>query len=1413
MNSSESNTASTKIARQIPIPAGVVMVFILGFALSLAAFFLVHSWEQSETRSLFEIGARNHLAAIRKEIISHEEVVSSISALFPASQYVSREEFRTFVQGRLSAHPDISGLSWNPLIKHPERKSFEEKTRQEGFWGFQITELGADNQRHKATARDYYVVVHYIEPYAGNEEAHGFDIASDPARLVAIEKARDSGEAVITERIKLVQEKEDRFGYLLFKAVYRTGTNPKNLAERKKHFVGVAVGVFRFGDFISQVMQHTKPLGVDILITDLSAPPEKQFLHFHPSRTREEAFTPTAEDRRQAEQGLHLQTTIDVLGRKWSLLFAPAPAFLQANPLWQSWVVFVLGLLITVLLALFLLTKSRHLSTLAAANSELQQEISERREVENALQASEELQRLTLTNISDAIFITDNEGKLTYVCPNVNAIFGYSVEEIQALGNIERLLGHPVFDPQELDQSGQIHNIEIKARDKDGNECVLLTHVKKVSIMNGTLLYSCRDITDRKRAEEQYRYLFERTGTGMAVVEADGTLSLVNRTFEQLAEGSESDIIGRPFLEGVVAEDKARMQEYHLKRIRGESAPESYEFRFKSLKGREGWGLMNLAYFKDSKTTLASVIDITERKRTEQALRESEQTNRAIIDTSRDWIWSINLEGIHTYSNPAAEEILGYTQEELTCRNIFEMIHEDDKKWTQELLTESIEKQQGWNNIVVRWCHKNGEYRYLESNGVPHFDVEGDLVGFRGVDRDITERKKAEQELANIFNLSPDIIGLGNMDGHFLRINQSVEKVLGYTEEEFLSKSFLEFIHDDDIEKTKQAMSDAIAGKRDISIYNRYWCKDGSCKWIDWRVLSLAEEGRFYAVGRDITEQKVTEDKLRQAAAVYENTAEGIFITDEQANIVAVNQAITEITGFSEEEALGHNPRLWKSDRHDQAYFNTMWSSLEQTGKWRGEIWNRRKNGEAFPCWQTITAIKDDQDKITHYVSVLTDISVIKESEMQLEYLAHHDPLTDLPNRVLFNARLSHALEKSHRDMQMTGVLFLDLDNFKPINDAFGHPVGDMVLQEAAKRLLSQVREDDTVARISGDEFAIIIEDISDHQSVADVAGKIKTAFEAPLKVDSRSLHVTVSIGISLFPDDGWDVNNLVKNADAAMYASKQRGKNRFSFYTDELTASAQKRVSLENDLRAGLIRNEFRVYYQPQYDLDTGRLIGAEALLRWQHSEQGLVSPIQFIPLAESTGLIIPLGEWVLREACAQVKTWQEAGLGIERIGVNVAGQQIQRSDFVTTVRKALQETGLEPNCLELEVTESFIMGQSEDAINTLKELRNLGVHLAIDDFGTGYSSLSYLKRLPINKIKIDRSFVKDIPQDPDDEAITKAVIAMGKSLQLKIIAEGVETEEQLSFLKSEGCDEVQGFLYSPPVPEHDFAMLFKKN
>ncbi|HUW50800.1 MAG TPA: EAL domain-containing protein [Sulfuricella sp.] len=553
--------------------------------------------------------------------------------------------------------------------------------------------------------------------------------------------------------------------------------------------------------------------------------------------------------------------------------------------------------------------------------------------------------------------------------------------------------------------------------------------------------------------------------------------------------------------------------------------------------------------------------------------------------------------------------------------------------------------------------------------------------------------------------------------------------------------------------------------------------------------------------------------RLRLAERVFETTFEGIMVTDANSAIESVNPAFTKITGYGLDEVAGKKPSILSSGRHDREFYRKMQSDLAENGCWQGEIWNRRKDGEIYPEWLSMSTVKNKEGEITNYVAIFSDITERKASEDHVRHLAHHDALTNLPNRILLLERLGHALVHAHRQGTLVVVMFLDLDRFKIINDTLGHAVGDKLLKVIAGRLSECVREDDTVARLGGDEFVILLEDVASIQSVTGVAQKLIHALERPVVLEHQEMFITTSIGISVYPDDGDSADILIKHADTAMYRAKERGRNNYQFFTADMNARAFERLSMENSLRHALERNEFLLHYQPQVDTRTRRITGMEALLRWQHPDFGLVSPAQFIPLAEETGLIVPIGEWALRTACFQNKAWQDAGLPRLHVAVNLSARQFKQSGLVKMVSQALKDSGLEPHYLELEITESIAMEHADATVATLHELKAMGVQISMDDFGTGHSSLSYLMRFPIDTLKIDQSFIQNLTPDSKDDAIAAAITTMARSMKMKVVTEGVETREQMSFLRDHDRDEVQGYYFSQPLSAEDFRELLARD
>ncbi|MBS4097048.1 MAG: EAL domain-containing protein [Sulfuricella sp.] len=589
----------------------------------------------------------------------------------------------------------------------------------------------------------------------------------------------------------------------------------------------------------------------------------------------------------------------------------------------------------------------------------------------------------------------------------------------------------------------------------------------------------------------------------------------------------------------------------------------------------------------------------------------------------------------------------------------------------------------------------------------------------------------------------------------------------------------------------------------------------GEIRWIHFEASATALDNGDVAhngIAMDVTERRLAEETLRQSATVFENTRDGIAITDPTPTILAINRAFTTTTGYNEEEVLGRNPSFLKSGRHERSFYQALWATLKTDGHWQGEIWNRRKNGEVYPEWLSISAVHNDKGEITHYVSVFTDITQLRRTEEDLERLSHYDPLTGLPNRLLFQTLLEHSLERMARHDEKLAVLLIDLDHFKNINDSLGHPAGDELLAKVAERIQRRLRGEDTMARLGGDEFVVLMEWVADSQEVAVLARDILTALTLPFPMSSgHQVYVGGSIGIVLYPDDAKTAVDLIRNVETAMYQAKGNGRNQFSFYTRNMNADALARLDLEAALRGAIERDELVLHYQPKVDLRSGRINGAEALIRWQRQNIGLISPLQFIPLAEKSDLIIAIGSWVIQAACRQIRNWCDAGQRDIKIAVNVSARQFHSGNLEYVISQALDKYGLEPGHLELELTESMLMEHPDETVQMLQRLKQIGIKISLDDFGTGYSSLAYLSRFPIDTLKIDQSFVKNLLTEKTSATIAASIIGLAHSMELDVVAEGVETPEQLNYLRSNGCDVMQGFYFSKPLPAAEFAKLLE--
>ena len=843
----------------------------------------------------------------------------------------------------------------------------------------------------------------------------------------------------------------------------------------------------------------------------------------------------------------------------------------------------------------------------------------------------------------------------------------------------------------------------------------------------------------------------------------------------------------------------------------------------------EVFDAQEIALLEELSSDIGYALEIAEadqeRLRMEQALRESRERFRRAVEEA-PFPMMIHAEyGEVLALSRAWTEISGYTRSDIpTLTDWIESAYSARRQAVRadiaQLYALSQRRTQGEYQITC----KDGSQRDWEFSSVGL----GQLADGRRIAismaADVTERnwamtalRQREQQYRQLFEANPHPMWVIDAETlRFLAVNDTAVNHYQFSEDQFLGMTIADIHPPAEAERQCAAIRRVQDGGIDMTGVWKHRKKDGTC--IDVEITSHALEfaGRPAALvlAYDITERRRAEEALRQAAIVFENTREGITITDADERILRVNRAFCELTGYSAEEVQGQTPRLLHSGRQDPEFYAALWASLRETGSWQGELWNQRKNGELYPELLSISAVKNAEGVVTHYVGVFADLSQIKASEERLDFLAHHDPLTGLPNRLLLAARLQHSINIASRDRHLLALLVLDLDRFKDINDSYGHSAGDALLQQVAERLVQRLRNADTVIRLGGDEFAILLEDLAQPQDAARVALEIINLFNEPWRlINGAEVRLGVSLGISLFPEHGQSAEDLLREADAALYQAKNEGRGRFQYFSAELTEAARQRIEMEGRLRRAIAQEQLRVYYQPRVDLRSGRIVGAEALVRWQDPERGLIAPGRFIPLAEETGLIGALGAWVLREACRQGKCWIDAGLPPLSLSVNLSAHQIHHGDLVMTVTETLRETGFPAQQLELELTESALMQHEAEAVTILERLRGLGLRLAMDDFGTGYSSLAYLKRFPLDVLKIDKSFVDDLPQQQDAMEIAATIIAIGHILGLEVLAEGVETPEQLAFLQLKGCDQYQGYLTSPPTPADAFVALLKDN
>tara|TARA_B100001109_G_scaffold251178_1_gene245333 strand:+ start:55985 stop:60148 length:4164 start_codon:yes stop_codon:yes gene_type:complete len=1091
------------------------------------------------------------------------------------------------------------------------------------------------------------------------------------------------------------------------------------------------------------------------------------------------------------------------------------------------------------------------------------------RQIEAIRRQTEQRADRVLASVDDALISTDSHGVIDYVNPRgaalliemgVRKFVGAALSDVwpdkQALWN----RGLSTEELEMLADSGRRMKITIGDEERIlEQEYNPLYERRKIC----GIVWLLRDITDAEhvtramqQSQQRYKALFEESGVAHCVID----VSAFNGSIDEIKIVDVNDaavrIAGADSREHLIANfkalnarpDKPQFAQSLQRALELDLATTEFDIRLKCFDGevRDFW--VNLSLHSGSaEHALMTLLDVTESKQANKQIREREAFWSSITASMPDVIYVLDidekLQPTLVYRNREVADLLGYPPEARQGKH-----HWIDyaPKAEMETIRNNIAgnrhmKPGETRQAQMTFIHYDGSERILKSQDTPlQFDEKGYVTRYIGSVRDVTDEVRKQQQvrdserryrlLAENIN---DVIWASDLNLNFNFVSASVERILGYKQDELLSEGVNAIFEIQDIRtmvhdmramlnKARLNPEKARTNKDLIKIDMMATSKQGDDVLLELQATTLWNEDNelqgILGICRDVTEARAIEQELRLAAEVFANSNEAIIITDNTMNIANANRAFCAITGYKYDDVIGRTPDfLISDDRHDITFYEKIGQALVIDGYWQGEIFYRCMDGEVRTGWAGVTAIRDDQHEVQSLIIIMSDITERKVIEERIHKLAYFDPLTGLPNRTQMHEKLDAMIRRAKSGDQCLALLFIDLDRFKPINDSMGHPAGDQVLKQVAQRLRECTKQDDLVCRMGGDEFTLALGGLTDADQAGNtaikVAERILHCLNKPYVLQQREVFISASIGISIYPHDGESVIELLKNSDMAMYHAKNLGRDNVQFFDEKMNEKAVEMMELENDLRQAQSRNELELYFQPQYQARSGDVVGAEALLRWHHPDKGMISPAVFIPVIEDTGLIVPVGEWVLSEACRHFAAWQQQGLSVNRIAVNVSARQFKHDGFIDAVKNAITAAGIQPSQLELELTESILMDDVAHTLAALKSLRDIGVRTAIDDFGTGYSSLNYLKQFPVDILKIDRSFIQNLPQNADDAQITRTIIAMAHNLGMGVIAEGVETREQLEFLISADCEEVQGFLLSKPLPVSDLLPLLQSN
>ena len=922
------------------------------------------------------------------------------------------------------------------------------------------------------------------------------------------------------------------------------------------------------------------------------------------------------------------------------------------------------------------------------------------------------------------------------------------------------------------------------------------------------------------------REAFDHTAVGLVVITPEGVFRQVNRAFCEMTGYAREEVEGQSFRRFTHSDDIARDEE-HLREIRaGGEIPATVDKRFITKAGRELWVRRSAAVIRDEagqpRYIIGAFVDLTEQRQKDRALHQLNGFLTAIVENAPVAIYTADVEGIITFWNPAAVRTFGFTREQAIGQHA--PFVPPERKEEAKALRLRVLAGEVLNGLELERRRADGTPIIIHGAAAPLRDEADRITGLLVTCIDVSEAKRATGELERhlhftraLLDAIPSPVYYKDREGRYLAYNRAWSELFGRGGD-WLGKTAFD-VFGEEVAREHLVHDRPLIERPSSTTYEALVPTGGDTRQMLFNKVSFVDQSGDVAgiisVVTDVTRYKETESALEASEARFrvltESSIDLISVVDADGALQYQSGALRHLLGFDPAETVGKNvfELVHRDDlEHARAAFRRILEARQSNEPAEFRIRHRDGNWRTFESLGTNCLANPHIRGVVFNSRDVTDRKVIQQ---RIQHLAYHDNLTGLPNRSLLQDRLARSIARAERSQRKVAVLFIDLDNFKNINDTLGHDVGDELLRQVSRRLSECVRLEDTIARQGGDEFIVLLDSLDDGRGASIVAQKILNALRMPLQLGGGEQHVSGSVGIALYPEDGRDAQTLMKNADTAMFHGKGLGKNTYQYFTAQMNIAVKRRMTLESALRRAVMQKDFFLQYQPQINLETGEIIAVEALVRWKTEDSGIVMPGDFIPLAEETGLINEIGEWVLREGCRQAKEWQDMGLPKRRMAINLSARQFSDKAFLDMVTRVLSDTRLEPSCLELEITESQVMRQTEGMIMLLNRLSEMGVQLAIDDFGTGYSSLSYLKRLPIQKLKIDQSFIRDITVDPNDTAIVTAIISMAKSLDLDTIAEGVETAGQLALLRSKGCSVGQGFYFSPPLGAQELYPLLR--